>query len=66
MYNMVFEWGNYLTTEERKQKKQLDTGKRCCPCSEDVPLFWKINCRISETDFRHLILNFGQTISAGS
>ena len=43
MYNMVFEWGNYLTTEERKQKKQLDTGKRCCPCSEDVPLFWKIN-----------------------
>lgn len=40
---MAFEWGNYLTTEEReglkspdKQRegsKSPDLGERCCPCS---------------------------------
>lgn len=41
MYNMV--WGNYLSAKQRKDSELPDIKKRCCPCSKDVPLFWKIN-----------------------
>lgn len=39
---MEFEWGNYLTTEERQDSTSPDLGERCCPC-KDAPAFWSIN-----------------------